>query len=88
MNARDALKVADIALDALDALERLTHVGGDGAVAALAAIRGIVHSLQEASSGAISPQTALTQIEALTSALATNDTAADAAARAKFGSAP
>lgn len=88
MKARDALKVADIALDALDGLERLTHIGGDGAVAALAAIRGIVHSLQEAAGGKITPQAALSQIEALTQALLANDAGADAAVGTKFGGTP
>lgn len=85
MNARDVLKMADVALDGIELIQQLTKVGGEKAAASLAAVGSVVTALIAGFDGKLSPQSVLAHIEVLHDGLRGNDAAADAAVAKKFG---
>lgn len=80
----NTLQFAQLTEAALDAIGKLVNVDGNKAAAALVAIKAIVKTLREGTSGKLSPQAALTQIESLHASLASNEAEAVAALRERF----
>ena len=85
MNLKTALKVADLVVDGLDVIQGITRIGGDDAAKALAAIDKVIATLKEGMNGTASPQAVSAEIDALFVSIASNDNAADAALKKKFG---
>lgn len=85
MNARTMLQMGEAAVGALETIEKLTHVGGDKAVAALAAIRAVLDTLKQGFEGKLSAQAVLTRVEEFHEHITTNDAAAIAELRKRFG---
>lgn len=84
MTVKDALKMADVAIDALSMIRGLTKVGGDKTASALAAVGAIVDTLQDGLAGKTSPEIIAAELDALIRRIADNDAAADAALDARF----
>lgn len=84
MNAKDALKIAEIAIDHLDVIQDLTKFAGAGASAALASISHIVGILKAGVDGKVAAADVARELAELRTRLAANDTAADTALDKKF----
>lgn len=82
---KTALKMAEVAIDGLEVIQAMTKIGGDKAAAALQAIDKVVSTLRDGLDGVASPQTVVLELDALRAQLLSNDAAADAALRARFG---
>lgn len=77
MNARDALRMATVALDGLEMIARWVHLPVP-AEQIVTAIRAALTAIAEGTDGVTSPQVVLAQLESLQTSLAANDVAADA----------
>ncbi len=84
MNTRDALRMAQLAIDSLGMIQGLTRHSGGGATAALASISHIVGTLQSGLDGKATPAEIATQLLELRERISDNDAAANAAVDAKF----
>lgn len=69
---------------ALETIAKLVGVSDDKAAAALAAIGAIINALRDGTSGKLSPQAALTQIESLHAELAGQKAEAIAKLKERF----
>lgn len=84
MNA-STVAVAQLVVAAIETIGKIASVGAEHAPAALAAIRAVIATLREGLDGKLSAQAVLTQIETLQQQLESNDAAAIAELRARFG---
>lgn len=82
---KDALKMAELAIDGLELIQGLTRIGGDKAAAALRAIDKVVSTLHDGMDGKTTPDIVAHELDALRADLLNNDADADAALRERFG---
>ena len=84
MTAKDALKMAGLAVGQLGLIQALTTIGGGGAGLALSAIGKIVEALQGGFDGKTTPEMVEADLAKLLGQIASNDKLVDAALATKF----
>jgi hypothetical protein len=87
MTARDALKMAGVAIDGIDLLAHLAGIGGP-ADAVLTAVKTGLEALAKGNAGTMSAQAVVAQLDLLHDGIKANNAAADAYEAAKFGTKP
>ncbi len=88
MNAKDALRMAGLAIDALAMIQSYSRIGGASAAGALATIDAIVTAVRDGLDGKASPDQVATDLQALYTGIEANDAAADTALDRKFDKGP
>jgi hypothetical protein len=83
MNAKEALRMAGVAIDGLAMLDDLIGLGKP-VEATLEAIKAALKAIRGGVDGDLSPQAVLIQLESLHEQLAANDAAADAGLSKRF----